>query len=266
MKEAIWHLQSARYLIFMHRFFIALLLNLFVVVASAVELISPPVVIVTDSTATLNWRTDVACGTRVQFGLNAAQLTQKVEGPVSATHSVVLPDLIKGTTYHYSVGSARQKLAEGIFTVGVAQSPSVPTPAAPSKSIFERMKEALVPPSAAQKLAVPVPVRAPPTRATWGSLSSLQDHFDRHGADFQSRSPDDYAAQAWQFLQRAKAGRLSLKWDESDLTLRVFDPNTRAFAAYNRDGTTKTYFRPNSASYWDRQPGRIIQPAQIPFK
>lgn len=250
----------------MSRFLTSFFFSLFVVAASAVELLSPPLVSVTDSTATINWRTDVACGTRVNFGLNAAQLTQKVEGPVSATHSVVLPDLIKGTTYHYTVGSARQKLAEGAFTVGAAQPSSVPAAAAPSKSILERMKDALVPAPAVKKPAVPVPVRAPPTRDTWGSISSLQDHYDRHGADFQSKSPDDYAAQAWQFLQRAKAGSLSMKWDDSDRTLRVFDPKTRAFAAYNRDGTTKTYFRPNSTSYWDRQPGRMVQPSQLPFK
>jgi pyocin large subunit-like protein len=57
-----------------------------------------------------------------------------------------------------------------------------------------------------------------------------------------------------------------MKWDDSDQSLRVYDPKTRAFAAYNRDGTTKTYFRPNSPTYWDRQPGRLIQPAQLPFK
>jgi hypothetical protein len=125
----------------MSRFLTSFFFSLFVVAASAVELLSPPLVSVTDSTATINWRTDVACGTRVNFGLNAAQLTQKVEGPVSATHSVVLPDLIKGTTYHYTVGSARQKLAEGTFTVGAAQPSSVPAAAAPSKWPITRSTE-----------------------------------------------------------------------------------------------------------------------------
>ena len=252
----------------MSRYLTFLFFSLSVLSASAVELLSPPVVVVTDTSATIAWRTDVACGTRVSFGLNAAQLNEKVEGPVTATHSVELPALTKGMTYHYTVGSARQKLAEGSFTVGSATaSPAAAASApAPAKSLLERMKEALVPSPAVKKPAAPVPARAPPTRTTWGSISSLQDHYDRHGADFQSQSPDDYAAQAWQFLQRAKAGSLFMKWDDTDRTLRVFDPKTRAFAAYNKDGTTKTYFRPNSASYWDRQPGRPIQPAQLPFK
>ena len=41
-------------------------------------------------------------------------------------------------------------------------------------------------------------------------------------------------------------------------TVRVMNLRTLAFAAYNRDGTTKTYFRPRDASYWDRQPGEPI--------
>ena len=46
--------------------------------------------------------------------------------------------------------------------------------------------------------------------------------------------------------------------------LRVYDPSTGAFAAYNLDGTTKTYFKPNNPSYWQRQPGRLVKPAELP--
>ena len=45
--------------------------------------------------------------------------------------------------------------------------------------------------------------------------------------------------------------------DDSDGTIRVWDPKTRAFAAYNRDGTTRTYFKPGSPDYFERQPGRL---------
>ncbi|MEQ1748087.1 MAG: fibronectin type III domain-containing protein [Prosthecobacter sp.] len=230
--------------------------------AGAVELLARPTVVLAETSATLSWRTDVACGTRVSYGTAPDKLDQKAEGPVIDQHEVVLTGLTKGTTYYYSFGSARQKLGSGNFIFGAA---STATPV-PQKSMLERMRDALTPAPSATKPASSVPARAPPTRATWGNVSSLQDHFDRHGADFQSRSPDDYAAQAWQFLQRAKAGEVPMKWDDADSSLRVFDPRTRAFAAYNRDGTTKTYFRPNDASYWQRQPGRLIQPSQLPFK
>ena len=110
-----------------------------------------------------------------------------------------------------------------------------------------------------------IPAQAPPTRQTWGNTASLQDHFDRHGRDFSSRSPDDYAAQAWLFLQRARAEGLPMKLDDTDGTLRVFDPKTRAFAAYNEKGLTKTFFKPESPTYWQRQPGRSVKPADLRF-
>ena len=95
------------------------------------------------------------------------------------------------------------------------------------------------------------------TRQTWGRMETLADHFARHGRDFHARDPDDYAAQAAAFLQRAKTTGLPAKRD-ADGSLRVFDPATGAFAAYNRDGTTKTYFKPGSGDYFDRQPGTPI--------
>jgi pyocin large subunit-like protein len=56
-----------------------------------------------------------------------------------------------------------------------------------------------------------------------------------------------------------------MKLDDTDGTLRVFDPKTRAFAAYNEGGRTKTFFKPESASYWQRQPGRPVKPADLRF-
>lgn len=96
-----------------------------------------------------------------------------------------------------------------------------------------------------------------PTGRTWGRIETLGDHFARHGRDFNARTPDDYAAQAAAFLQRAKTAGLPAKRD-ADGTLRVFDPATGAFAAYNRDGTTKTYFKPDSPDYFERQPGTPV--------
>jgi len=117
-----------------------------------------------------------------------------------------------------------------------------------------------------QPSAAPAPAktesRAPatgllPTGRTWGRIETLADHFARHGQDFQARDADDYAAQAAAFLQRGKATGLLAKRD-TDGSLRVFDPATGAFAAYNRDGTTRTFFKPGSPDYFDRQPGERI--------
>ena len=92
---------------------------------------------------------------------------------------------------------------------------------------------------------------------SWGNPATLPDHFSRHGSDFGATSAEDYARLAWQFLQRAKAEGLPAKVDPTG-TLRVYDPASGAFAAYNRDGTTKTFFKPGSPGYFDRQPGRPV--------
>lgn len=68
---------------------------------------------------------------------------------------------------------------------------------------------------------------------------------------------------AWQFGQQSRRGGLLVKVDETGVR-RVFDPQTGAFAAYNADGTTKTFFKPGSRDYFARQPGRSIDAASVP--
>lgn len=92
---------------------------------------------------------------------------------------------------------------------------------------------------------------------TWGNPASLPDHFARHGSDFGARTAGDYARMAAEFQRRARAEGLPAKLDNRG-TLRIYDPRLGAFGAYNRDGTTKTFFKPRDASYFDRQPGRRI--------
>ncbi len=241
----------------------------------AVELIGAPKIEVETTRATLRWNTDLASGTRLQYGKQAHQLDQKVEGPVTEAHEVVLKDLAPDTLYYYTLGSARQKLSTGSFKTTRAGDSPPPSPATveAKKSILGRVIDLIIPSEKAgvkekavpEVKVAPAQSRAPPARQTWGRWETLQDHYDRHGADFASRSPEDYAAQAWHFLQRAKAGELPMKWDDSDQSLRVYDPKTLAFAAYNRDGTAKTFFRPNNPSYWQRQPGRAIRSTELRF-
>jgi pyocin large subunit-like protein len=114
------------------------------------------------------------------------------------------------------------------------------------------------PPSAQTFSNTATPKQAVPRVAgTWGNIATLPDHFARHGSDFGAASAEDYARLAWQFLQRAKAEGLPAKVDPTG-TLRVYDPESGAFAAYNRDGTTKTFFKPGRPGYFDRQPGHSV--------
>ncbi len=100
-------------------------------------------------------------------------------------------------------------------------------------------------------------VRIGPASKTWGHVDSLPDHFARHGGDFRARDAEDYAAQAAAFLLRARAIGLPAKRD-AEGALRVYDPATDTFGAYNANGTTRTFFKPGNPDYLERQPGELV--------
>ena len=214
---------------------------------------SPKVSTVSGNSAVISWKTDVETGTRVSYGLAPDQLSERAEGGVTATHEVRLSGLKSGTKYFFAVGTARKKIATGEFTT-FGSSTSVVS--APSSSPSTNPPATPKPQSLFAKIFAPKP-DAPPTRETWGNIGSLPDHFARHGADFRAKDADEYARMAWQFGQQARQGGLQVKVDD-DGTRRVFDPKSGAFAAYNADGTTKTYFKPDSRDYFARQPGRLV--------
>ncbi len=223
--------------------------------ARAVTLSEGPRVQATETGATIVWSTDVECCTRLSFGTDAKNLTQKAEGPVAATHTITLTNLSPRTTYFFAVGSARKLLGSGSFTTSSAHG-----------GLWKALSAVVIqkPAPAAAAKASPG-LSPPPASATWASLNSLPDHFGRHGGDFNATSADDYAAQAWLFLQRAKRDSLPMKLDETDATLRVWDPDNHIFAAYSTAGKTRTFFKPGNPGYWKKQPGRTVKPADLPF-
>lgn len=239
--------------------------DLFTQGAIAVELTSGPEVETGAGTATIRWRTDVVAGGRVQWGTSPGKLTQRQQGPTGTNHAVTLHELKPGATYHFTVGTARVPLATNAFTMPkagaspgpIAVSPPSTSPV-PSTGTSPVGPSPVTAPGAGGSTASPVAQpQAPPTAVTWGSLRSLQDHFERHGRDFGAKNADDYARQAWLFLQRGRTEGLPAKRD-SDGVLRVYDPATRSFGAYNRDGTTRTFFKPGRRDYFQDQPGRPV--------
>ncbi len=228
---------------------------------AAIVVAGPVVQPLSGTNAVVTWATDVATRGVVRYGLSLANLDQTAEEEdVQGKHSVTLTGLRPGTKYHYVVATARVPLATNSFATPAAAGAAVTPPA-----IAGRPRESVAPSAPAVKdLARPSTPRAPPTRESWGQMASLQDHFERHGPDFKARDADDYARQAWEFLQRARQEGLSAKVDD-DGVVRIYDPKTRAFAAYNRNGTTKTYFKPNSRDYFERQPGRPINAKTLKF-
>jgi hypothetical protein len=233
------------------RFLLVLLLLCAAPALRAITLIAPPAIEATAAGETVvRWKIDSPAGGKVRYGLSAERLDQTASDAVGTEHAVTLRGLQPGTRYFFSAGTARTPLTTGSFIAGKAGAATEE-----KLSVFEKIGRAIVKPTPGPK---PIVRDAPATRLTWGAMASLQDHFARHGADFGAKSPDDYAAQAWRFRERAVTERLPMKLD-TDGTVRIFDPKSRAFASFNRNGTTKTYFRPDNPSYWQRQPGKPIQ-------
>jgi hypothetical protein len=210
--------------------------------ALAVELTEPLTVQCTPTNAVVRWVTDVKTGTRVQATPSTVRVS--IGNPAPGTHHVaVLSGLKAGGCYSVAIGTARVWLATNTFTAGSQTIlPSGATRAG----------------SGAAYAGSKAPDSKPPATARiWGNAASLPDHFARHGADFGARNPDEYARMSWEFLERAKAEGLPAKADD-DGVLRVFDAKTGSFAAYNRSGSTRTFFKPHSRDYFERQPGKIV--------
>ena len=238
---------------------------------------SPEVSAISPTAVTVRWRTDVPTGSRVYFGREADQLATRADGELSDEHEVTIQNLLPGTQYFFAVATAKKRLATGTFTTSSSRATSPPSP-----STSPAVKGTTVPhsspgssdPSPAsnapvegrsgfgisslfgRRTASALP-QAPPARLTWAHPDTLPDHFARHGADFGARDQEEYARMAWELRQRAKGNRLPQKVDDAGV-LRIFDPKTGAFGAYNPDGTTKTFFKPGKPGYFDRQPGRLV--------
>ena len=78
--------------------------------------------------AVVRWRTDVATGSRVRYGLASTSLSGVADGPAGVTdHSVTLSALSPDTVYYYSVGTSTETLAGGDSTFFFRTHPFVGT-------------------------------------------------------------------------------------------------------------------------------------------
>jgi hypothetical protein len=85
---------------------------------------------------------------------------------------------------------------------------------------------------------------------TWGNVETLSQHFIDHGSDFGSKTAEEYAETAAKF--RNKNGLRGIRsLTDKDGILRMYEESTNTFAAYNANGTTKTFFKPDAGlKYW----------------
>lgn len=124
--------------------------------------------------------------------------------------------------------------------------------------VAERGAPAVVPPSSG------VEARQPPADESggWGTAVGfadqrrLDEHYQKHGAEFGRISRQDYLRQA-QLLRDARVGGPILQAVRQDGVTTRFDRDTGAFVAFNPNGVIRTFFKPNDGErYFRRQAER----------
>ena len=89
------------------------------------------------------------------------------------------------------------------------------------------------------------------------SRAQFNEHFQKHGDEFGRISQDEYLRLA-QTLRDAPAGGSIEEIRRDGGTVSRFDRSTGAFIAFNRDGTIRTFFKPNDGeAYFRRQALRV---------
>lgn len=99
------------------------------------------------------------------------------------------------------------------------------------------------------------PVAAQSTRG-FRSRRLLDEHFTKHGAEFGRVSRSEYLGLAQQLRDHAVGGDV-LEIVRADGVASRFDRASGAFLAFDRDGTIRTFFKPNDGErYFRRQAQR----------
>lgn len=113
-----------------------------------------------------------------------------------------------------------------------------------------------------QTSTAPTPTSTPqPSPANSGKgfrdRAHLDEHFTKHGREFAGLTKAQYLTMA-QTLRDAPAGGNILEIIRgSDGVVSRFDKRTGAFIAFDRDGTIRTFFKPNDGEkYFRRQANR----------
>ncbi|MBX9943389.1 MAG: hypothetical protein K2Y40_04845 [Reyranella sp.] len=110
--------------------------------------------------------------------------------------------------------------------------------------------------------ATPAPPPATTDARGWGAgvgfadQRRLDEHFQKHGAEFGRITKQDYLRQA-QLLRDAEVGGPILETVRRDGVTTRFDRQTGAFVAFNPNGVIRTFFKPNDGErYYRRQAER----------
>ncbi len=93
------------------------------------------------------------------------------------------------------------------------------------------------------------------SRIGFASRQRLQEHFEKHGAEFGKITIDNYLALA-QTLRDQRSGPDILEVTKADGVTTRFDRKSGAFVAFNSDRTIRTFFKPNDGEAYFRRQAR----------
>lgn len=94
------------------------------------------------------------------------------------------------------------------------------------------------------------------TSVGFADARRLEEHYEKHGAEFGRITKQDYLRQA-QLLRDARVGGPILETVRGDGVATRFDKQTGAFIAFNPNGVIRTFFKPNDGErYYRRQAER----------
>jgi pyocin large subunit-like protein len=88
------------------------------------------------------------------------------------------------------------------------------------------------------------------------SPDKLDEHFAKHGSEFGHVSKAEYLQLAQRLRDAAPGGDILELIRPSDGVVSRFDKLTGAFLAYDRDGTIRTFFKPNDGERYFRRQAR----------
>lgn len=126
-------------------------------------------------------------------------------------------------------------------------------------SVSDRGGREVVRETAPAPTAGAVAREAPPgwgTSVGFADQRRLDEHYEKHGAEFGRITKHDYLRQA-QLLRDARVGGPILETVRKDGVVTRFDRDTGAFIAFNPNGVIRTFFKPNDGErYYRRQSER----------
>ncbi len=128
--------------------------------------------------------------------------------------------------------------------------PGAPTSARAADSTREESSVASIAPAAP---AATADIR---TGVGFRSGKQLDEHFAKHGREFRGLSKQQYLRSAQDLRDKPVGGDVE-EILRSDGSSSRFDRASGAFLAFNRDGTIRTFFKPNDGeNYFRRQAQR----------